>query len=95
MVIRAVKETWRRHAERRMEFLFIFERERETERQRESEGGAERGGTQYQKRLCADSRELHVEPELTNREIMPWAEIKSWALNQRSPYKYSFNQDER
>ena len=57
-------------------FLFIFERE--TERQSMSRGGAEIEGDTESKagsRLWAVSKEPDAGLELTNREIMTWAEV--------------------
>ena len=65
--------------------LFIFDREREREGERERESvcvsmsgrGAERGDTESEagSRLRAVSTVPHVGLELTNREIMTWAEV--------------------
>ena len=42
-----------------------------------SGGGAERAGERIPSRLCTVSTEPNAGLELTNHEIMPWAEIKS------------------
>ena len=58
--------------------MFIFERERQTDRQSMNRGGAERqGGTESEagSRLPAVSTELDTGLELTNSEIMTWAEV--------------------
>ena len=63
-------------------FLFIFEREKEREIEHEL---AEREGDrecEAGSRLWAVSTELNVGLELTNREIMTWAEVRcltDWA----------------
>ena len=46
--------------------------------------GRERGRQRIQSRLREVSAEPEVEPEPTNREIMTWAEIKSWMFNRLS-----------
>ena len=61
--------------------LFIFERESKCEWAGE---GVEEGDTESKagSRLWAVSIEPDVEPELTNREIMTWAEVRrstDWA----------------
>ena len=48
---------------------------------RASGGGAERGRERTPSRLCTVSTEPSVGLELTNREIMIWAKIKSQTLN--------------
>ena len=69
----AVKETWRRHAERRMEFLFysfnvyLFLRERERQRDREkAREGQKEGGQRIQ-----------------NGSVLT-AESSTWSLNSRT-----------
>ena len=46
--------------------------------------GSGRGRERIPGRLSTVSMELDVGLELTNHEIMTWAEIKSWMLNQLS-----------
>ena len=64
-------------------FIDLFwERVREHARTQEGEGqGEER---ENQSRLCIVSAKPHVGLELTNHEIMTWAETKSLMLNQLS-----------
>ena len=49
-----------------------------------SGGGAGRGRERISSRLRTVSAEPNTGPELTNREIMTWAEIESWTLNRLS-----------
>ena len=49
-----------------------------------SREGAKREGERIPSRLCTVSTELSVGLYLTNHEIMTWAKIKSWTLNQLS-----------
>ena len=61
--------------------MFIyFERERECTSGR----GTERGRQRIPSRLHAISREPHKELKPMNHEIMTWAKIKNWRLNQLS-----------
>ena len=66
--------------------MFIFEREREGERDSVSGGGAERQGateSEAGSRLWAVSAEPDAGLELTNGEIMTWAEVgrlTDWAI---------------
>ena len=62
--------------------MFIYFWERERERERESGGGAEREGnidTEAGSRHWAVSTEPDVELELTDHEIMTWAEVRCLA----------------
>ena len=63
-------------------FLSYFESKREREREREHKSGGVREGERIPNRLLdyTDSAEPDVELELTNHEIMTWAEAKSWTL---------------
>ena len=72
-----------------LKLIYLFwERGREEERGRETEhtsrGGAEREGERIPNRLCVVSAEPYEGFDLTNHEIMTWAEIKSQTLNQLS-----------
>ena len=58
----------------------VWQRERQRDRETEREGQRER----IPSRLCTVSVASNVELELTNCEIMTWAEIKSQTLNQLS-----------
>ena len=51
------------------------------ERERAGEGQREREGKRIPSRLCTVSPESNVGLNLTNHEIMTWAEIQSWTLN--------------
>ena len=80
-------------------FIYFWQRERERERERESEsmsrGGTEREGdteSEAVSRLWAVSTEPDEGLELTNWEIMTWAEVKcltDWAP--RRPWAITFN----
>ena len=69
-------------------FLIFFEREKEREREslctHTSGGGAERGRHRIWSRPGPVSTETNVGLESMNCEIMAWAEIQSWLLNQLS-----------
>ena len=75
--------------------LFIFEREREREREIVSIGGAEREGdteSEAGSRLQVVSTEPDAGLELTDREIMTWAEF--WRLTDcatQAPLSFIFN----
>ena len=62
--------------------MFIFERK--------SRGGAERGGQRTQSRICADSREGNAGLELTNHEIMTWAQKLNRLNPQGAPRHWLF-----
>ena len=73
--------------------LILREKERKQalwERERKRERGRERGRKRIPSRLCADS----IGRKLMNCEIIAWAKIKSWMLNQLShsgaPRKYLY-----
>ena len=63
--------------------LFIL-RERERESSCTSEGGAVRGGERIPNSLLTFSTEPDAGLDVTNREIMIWAEIKNQTLNRLS-----------
>ena len=67
-------------------YLFLRESEWDRGRDRGREGGRER--ERERERISSKLHEVSAEPdmglELTNREIMTWAEIKSHMLNQLS-----------
>ena len=63
-------------------YLFLRERESACVHTRKQKRGRERRGQRIWSRLCAESREPDVGFELTNPEIMTWAEVRcliEWA----------------
>ena len=77
--------------------IYLFLRDRE--RQSMSKGGAEReGDTEFEAgcRLRAGSTEPDARPELTNREIMTWAEVRrSTDWTTQAPRNYLYFKDEK
>ena len=68
-------------------FIYFWERERVRVHMHVNGGGAEREGdpeSEVGSRLRAVSTKPDMGLEPTNCEIMTWAEIKSWVLNQLS-----------
>ena len=66
-------------------YLVIYwVRERERERERDHGGGEERGRDRTPRRCLTVRAEPNAGLDLTNREIMTWAKIKSWTLNRLS-----------
>ena len=64
--------------------LFIFEREREKKGENKRGRGRERRGQRIQSGLCTDSSKSSVGLELTNCEVMTWAEVRrstDWATH--------------
>ena len=55
---------------------------------RGNETERERGRQRIQSGLCADSREPNAGPELTNREIITWAEIMSLDAEPTEPPRH-------
>ena len=69
-------------------FIYLFwEREKERVCMCERGRGRERGRERIPRRFLTVSAEPHVGLELTNSEIMTWAEIKSWMLTRLSPHR--------